>query len=242
MKIKYVFVSFIVFLIFVNLAGAYEFPNYKDKYVNDFAGVLSSEQVGSLRSLFAGVEGETTAEVVFVSVDNLAGYDISEYAIQLASSWKIGKADKDNGLLILYAKEENKIWVATGYGVEGILPDSKIGRLLDENYVPLKDSGNVSEGIIAFSNVIANTMIENKDELLSSQRSGNSNISPFFVFVIVIIVLSILSRIFSSRLNRTRFWWIPIFLPSRIGGGSGSSFSGGGGFGGGGFGGGGAGR
>jgi len=247
----------IVFLVFFSFGVfALEFPKAQDKYVNDFAGVLNPSQVEELRNLFFSVDQETTAEVVFVSLQSLDGDEISSFTTNLASEWEVGKADKDNGLLILYVVDIQKIWVATGYGLEGILPDSKVGRLLDENYVPLRDSGNVSEGIVEFSYALVQVILDNKEEVLSGQASpSDRGISSFEVFIFMLVLFIIIKIIvgFANRKNLKNRrhssvpWWILLFLPygrshgGLGGGGMGGGF-GGGGFGGGGFGGGGAGR
>jgi len=113
-------------------ADDYSLPDWKDRYVNDFGGVFSAGQVGELRGLLMELESNTTAEFVVVSVGECAPFAPSQYANELFNKWGIGKEDKDNGLLTLYCKAENKIWVETGYGLEGILPDSKLGALLYE--------------------------------------------------------------------------------------------------------------
>jgi uncharacterized protein len=236
----------LVFLVFIVSVSAVELPNYKDKYVNDFANVLSTGEVGYLRALFYEVDMNTSAEVVFVSDSECTSKGgQSQYAIDLGKYWKVGKEDKDNGLLILYCKAENKIFAATGYGLEGILPDSKIGRLLDENYVPQRDAGNISQGIIAFSDAVSGVIEENREEVLSGKAGRNSNFDipiGLIIFLVWIIFVIIASRMRKNarRAGRNIPWWIPIFLPSGHGS-SGGGFSGGG-FGGGGFGGGGAGR
>lgn len=231
----------------VSFVFAADLPNYQDKYVNDFGGVLTISQVSDLRGLLSLVDQETTAEVVFVSVEQCAPYVPGDYAFQLATNWKVGKADKDNGLLVLYCKAENKIWATVGYGLEGILPDSKVGRMLDENYVPARDAGNVSEGIVLFMKSVSDVLYQNKEEIKSGQTSGSSSSDIDWItwIIIVLFVYSIIGRIlgaiFKGKKRSSLPWFIPIFLPSG-GSSSGGGFSGGGGFGGGGFGGGGAGR
>lgn len=247
-------VLLIVFSSFVFAANSFLAP--KDKYVNDFAGIFDSNQSVELRTLLANVEQTTTAEYVVVTVDKCAPYSSDQYAIGLLNEWKVGKADKNNGLVAVYCAAEAKIFVATGYGIEGILPDSKIGRFLDENYVPLRDSGNVSEGIIQFSRVVAEEMIANKDEIISGQaganrNGGNSELWDIFAIIVFFLIINAIRRALSggfSKKKGSRFgWWIlPLFIPTRtsgssgFGGGLGGGF--GGGFGGGGGGGGGAGR
>ena len=195
-----VLVAFLV--LFGTVAAAQAIPDYTDKYVNDFAGVFNATQVAELRSLFASVDQQTTAEITVLTVDTVSPMDMSQYAQEVFDKWKIGKADKDNGLLILYAKQENKIWVQTGYGLEGILPDSKIGRILDEQYVPRRDAGNVTDGIIEASKALAQVVIDNADEVRSGQAGGSSDfamwelwsslIQIIFPLLFVVIVFSVI--------------------------------------------------
>lgn len=245
---KGILISLIFVLFCISLVSAVDLPSYTDKYVNDFASVFSSEQTAELRALFYSVDQDTTAEMVVVTDSECASKGgQSQYAIDLGKSWKVGKADKDNGLLILYCLEENKIFVATGYGLEGILPDSKIGRLLDESYVPLRDSGNVTEGIVEFSKVVAGVIEANKAEVLSGNAYPQSNWTEFIPIIIwillVIWIMAARKKAYKkSGKKAPSLWWIPLLLPGRGSGSGGGGGFGGGGFGGGGFGGGGAGR
>ncbi|MBS3091140.1 TPM domain-containing protein [Candidatus Pacearchaeota archaeon] len=230
-----------------NLAGfvsALDIPQYKDKYVNDFANVLNPSNSAMLKGLFYEVDTNTTAEAVFVSFDTIETEAISDYAVRILQTWGVGKSDKDNGIVILYVKDINKIFAATGYGVEGILPDSKIGRLFDENYVLRRDAGDVQQGIIDFSVALSDVLFENREEILSEKASPKdvSQIditSIIFIIVIVIFIMKIIARAAYSKKPRSSWpWFIPLFLPS----GRSSGGFGGGGFGGGAGGGGGAGR
>lgn len=234
----------------INISSALDIPNYQDKYVNDFAGIFTGEQIGSLRTILSNIDQNTTAEEVVVTIKDCGG-DYDGFAMQLVEKWKIGKADKDNGLLVLYCQTEKKLIVKTGYGIEGILPDSKVGRMLDEFYVPLRDTGKISEGIVLVSQEYAKVLTENRDEILSGQASGSSNNETdwitilFWLFIVYIIFSKILGRIYKGKKKKDLPWFFPIFIPvgssNSSGGFGGGGFSGGG-FGGGGFGGGGASR
>jgi len=186
---------FFVFILAVSFVLAQDLPNYQDKYVNDFASVLSIDQSNYLENIFYLVEQNSSAEVVFLSVTACSPLTSQEYALEIFDFWKIGKADKDNGLLILYCAKESKIFAMTGYGLEGILPDSKLGRFLDETYVPLRDSGNVSGGIISFSEVVVNEIILNSGEVMSS---GKNEFNKFFL-ILGVILFFIISFVFVSR-------------------------------------------
>jgi len=258
---KQLIISLILILFIIPFSvSAIDYPQPYNQYVNDYANVFSSQENYYLQSLFANVEQNTTAQVVVVTIDSLNGSDISQYATDLGQNWGIGTKEKDNGLLILYSKTENKIFVATGYGLEGILPDSKVGRLLDENYVPLRDSGNVSSGIIAFSNAVSDVLIQNGDEIRAKTSGGSltNGISIVAVIIFLLVAFLIIALIIYPFMSRKKksfsdfmmFFFIDFLVRIIIysiifrGGGrsSGSGGFGGGGFGGGSFGGGGAGR
>ncbi len=239
-KIKFSWI-FLIILLSLTFAYAEEFPNYKDKYVNDFAGIFSQQQVNDLKNLLISVEQNTTAEIAIVSIETCLPYAPSQYSNLLFNKWSIGKKEKDNGLLILYCKQENKIQVETGYGLEGILPDSKLGRLLDENYVPLRDSGKVQEGIILFAEEVTKVVQENKEEVIAGRSQSNFQFWIFLILIILIILLFISFKFDKknskkgSKIRAKNRW---VFLGGGIGGFGRGGFGGSGGFGGGGFGGG----
>ncbi len=218
--------SFILFCILLS-SFALAIPNYEDRYVNDFESILLTDDIYTLNQIYSIIEENTTAQVVFVSVNNTEGYDISQYAVMIGEDWGVGQSEKDNGVVILYVAETGKIWVSVGYGVEGILPDSKIGRLLDENYVPYRDSGEVSEGIVQFSFAIAEEMLLNANELISGRKEDNS----WIVFLIILIIIFIIIVSIANSRNRVYNRGRNVFVPGNFGGGKsfgGGSFGGGG--------------
>jgi uncharacterized protein len=207
--------SFIFICALVSAVDQNDLPTWQDKYVNDYGRVLSTQQVTELRSLFIGIDQETTAEVTFISVEECSPYAPGDLATTLFNKWGVGKADKDNGLLILYCSGENKIFAATGYGLEGILPDSKLGRLLDENYVPKRDSGNVSEGIMDFSQAVSQVIIENKEEVLSGNAGAKISYVALFItlgFIVLIIVYFVKLAKTTKKKKKDKFAWVRMFL------------------------------
>ncbi len=185
-----VFVIFVILLFssLIQLASGQQIPNYYDKYVNDFSGIFNETETAYLRELLYEVDLNTTAEVVVVTITSSEGYTLADYAMQIADKWKVGKADKDNGLIVLYALTENLIWVATGYGLEGILPDSKLGRMLDDYYVPLRDQGNSKGGIIAFTEQAAKVIEDNKEEVISAQAWDSGDYRDLFEKMILTLL------------------------------------------------------
>lgn len=193
------------FLFFLSISvSAQTFPQPQDKYVNDFAGFLDAASVSQLRSLLSAVEQNTTAEVVVVTVPTTEPETPSQYRTELFNNWHIGKAANDNGLLILYAVKEKRIEVEVGYGLEGILPDSKVGNILDEFYVPYRDSNRTVLGIVLATQEFARVINANADEV----RAGNAGRSiiqngdiiyflldnfPFIIIIFFVLIPIILS-------------------------------------------------
>lgn len=249
----------LLFFVFAPLASARTFPDPVDSYVNDFAGIFSPAEAGYLGGLFYEVERNTTAQVVVITINNSGGYDLSQYATEIGQAWGVGNKGNNNGLVILYSANEEKIFAAVGYGLEGILPDSKIGRLLDENYVPLRDAGNITTGILRFADAVSQVIEQNAEEV---RTGATNNISGQIVFGVVAFVLflglfAFFFYLFSKRKKKGfgDFWSFffadflaRLVIATLLGGrrrtssgfGGGGGF--GGGFGGGSFGGGGAGR
>jgi uncharacterized protein len=143
----------------------------------------------------------------------------------------VGKEDKDNGVVMVYAVDTKKFFVVVGDGMEGILPDGKLGRYLDEWYVPARDGGNLSEGLVLFSSALVNEIMAHADEVRSGQMQENTIDSWGEVFILFVIIALFIW-----------FWWYMVYGPGKrrfgvfplfIGGGrSSSGFGGGGGFGG----------
>jgi|GEM_PF-493665 len=165
-KIFFVLLAFCLIFSFSFAA----FPAYTDLYVNDYAGVFTPDQILEMRGYLSQLRTDTTAEAVVVTIDTLDGVAPIDYAIQLGQTWGVGKKDTDNGLVILYAKAENKIAVAPGYGLEGILPDSKVGRILDEYYVPFRDVNDSPQGVVNATLVYVNEIYQNKAEVGATQK------------------------------------------------------------------------
>ena len=118
-------------------------------YVNDAAGVLSANTRAAILKYARELHKASGAQLAVLTVPDLEGKDIATYAHEVASRWKLGDAQKNNGLLVLLAVGERKIRVEVGYGLEGRLPDAKIGRILDATAVPEFKNNNFDAGILA---------------------------------------------------------------------------------------------
>lgn len=231
----------------------------ENSYIFDYANMIDQEQAKEMRAVSAALEKASGTEIVVVTVDSLNGYDIQEYANELFRSWKIGSAEKNNGILLLVNKENvlsgqsGRVRIEVGYGLEGVITDGIAGRILDQYVLPsweTKDySGGIYQGYMAIAGAVAKEYgIEiDKDEALkqlgnyqqdySSQEPSSGRI-PVKAVIAVIIILWIL---FGPK-NHRGFRGPGPFWGGFGGGSGGGGFGGFGGFGGGSSGGGGASR
>ena len=128
-------------------------------YVNDFAGLLTPSGKQQIESLCTQVQKQTGAEISVVTIKTLDDdQTVEDFTVALEEKWKVGKKGKDNGLLILLVQNPRKLRTETGYGLEGILPDSLVGRI-QEQMVPLLHQNNYDGGLLLgvqdYANVIA---------------------------------------------------------------------------------------
>jgi uncharacterized protein len=207
--------------------------------VSDFAGVLDAETSDKINAVIAELDQKTSAEIAVVTVKNLGGDNIDNYAVNLFKDWGIGKKGKDNGILILAAIEDRKARIEVGYGLEGVINDAKAGDILRSYVFPnfKKESygEGLFEGTLAVAGEIANSAGVKLTFEAPEQPAAGIGLSPLAIVFRVLIFLVLL--IFFIR---HPVLFLLFFGMGRRGGGMGGGFGGGGGggFGGGGFGGG----
>jgi uncharacterized protein len=142
-------------LLFCNV-GVYaqiEFPQLTGRVV-DNAGLLSPQSETTLTTLLDEHEKATTNQVVVVTLENLQGYTIEDFGYQLGREWGIGQAERDNGALLLVAKEERKVRIEVGYGLEGALTDALSSDIIQRVILPRFKRGQFDEGILEGSRAI----------------------------------------------------------------------------------------
>lgn len=242
----------------IGAAAAKKYPEPTDRFfINDYAGVIDSSAEDEIYSRAAALYEKTGAQTVVVAAKNLGGEEPSDYALGLGREWGVGDKKKNNGVVILFALEERQIYIAVGYGLEGALPDSKTGRIIDNYGLEYLKADNFSEGILQITKAVINEIyIEYGEEpeegytpIDDSEDGYSKKVAVSWVALIAVVLLYLM--IFGRR--RSFFWFGGPggfggfggggFSGGSFGGHSGGGFSGGGFSGGGGsFGGGGAGR
>jgi len=201
-------------------------------YVNDFAGVLSNAQI--LEQQIVQFEQETSNEISIVTVDNLQDETTEEYAVRLFEKWQIGKADKDNGILILIAPNEREVRIEVGYGLEGALPDSLANFIIQKEILPAFKRGDYQAGVEAGLLAIMQAI---KGEYQAEQKTDWQGILIGLIFLLIFIIF-----FFTSGSHKKGLGWflLGMFFGRGSGGSSRGDRNGFSGFGGGSSGGGGA--
>jgi uncharacterized protein len=228
-------VVFSFFLVSLSV-GADKFPRPQGA-VNDFAGVISSRYERSMDLLAREVLQKTGVSVVVVTVKSIEDNDPADYANRLYEAWGIGTKGEDKGVLIFLTLKERRIRIETGYGVEGILPDGRVGEVLDRYSVPYLKQGDYGKGLAnamaALSTIIAKdagVSLTGQPVIPAMKRPKERRGFNLFSLILFFIIMSML---LGTRQGRAMLPWILLMLMMGGRGGGGGSFGGfGGGFGG----------
>ncbi len=212
----------------------------KQTLVNDFANILTPDQKQALENKLVALDDSTSTQISVVIVPTIGSYNISDYNVELGRAWGVGGKQNNNGVVLLIAKEDRKLDITVGYGLEGALPDVTSKSIIDDIIVPNFKGNDYYRGIDEGTDAIIAAV---KGEYNTPRaKSGNGGGIPFgkFIFIIIIILFILLSS--GGGNNRggsfmSRRGAVPFILGSLLGSGG----RGGGGFGSGGFGGGGGG-
>jgi len=236
---------------FASFAQQYPERPSPPRLVNDMAGMLNSSDAQELEKKLEAYDKSTSTQITIVTLHTLDGMDIGQYAAELGEKWGVGRKQKDNGVMILVALDDHKVFIATGRGVEQYLPDAICKRIVEQIIKPNFKQADYYSGL--------NEAIDNIIARLSGNFKGDDNdnrkikippraIVTFIILIIIVIIL--ISRSGGGGGGRgtygRRGYYGGPFIGGGFGGfggGGGSSGGGGGfgGFGGGSFGGGGAG-
>lgn len=132
----------------------------QDIFVYDEANLIDDEVEKNLNELLVTLEEKTTAELAVISIPSLNNMTIEEYAFKLFNDLGIGKKEKDNGVLLLFSKTDNKVRLEIGRGLEGCLNDGKCGRILDNYFVPYREEGKYTEAAQLTTNAVISVISE----------------------------------------------------------------------------------
>ena len=251
-------------LLFLALLGSAQIekvippPPNPPRLVVDLTQTLSPDQQQALEAKLVAYDDSTSNQIAVVLIPTTGDYDISEVAYQLGRSWGVGNKENNNGVVLLVAKNDRKVFIAPGYGLEGAIPDAIAKRIVETEIVPNFREQDFYRGIDFGVDALIKAAAGEYTAPAGYRKKKGDKLGDVIVLVIFMVLLIIFIFVKSRKGGGGSFmsgrgyrnWngpstmWFP---PTHIGGGSRSSgFGGGGGggfggFGGGSFGGGGAG-
>ena len=198
-------VLFLVLTLFLPISVfAFTVPTKPTGFLQDYAKILTAEQVATLESKLEIFEKQTTNEIAVVTITSLDGDTVENVAQEIFTTWGIGKKDKNNGVLLLISLSDRKTRIHTGYGVEGDLTDIGISYIQQDIITPAFREGDYYAGIDgAVDKIIMalggqNIVPENYE---NSETSSGTDWS--FVFIIAFAAL----QWFIAILARSKSWW-----------------------------------
>ncbi|MDR0712099.1 MAG: TPM domain-containing protein [Prevotellaceae bacterium] len=216
-------------------------PMQPPRLVNDFTGTLTPQEQQSLERKLRDYHDSTSTQIYVIAIANTDGYTLAQLSPVFFKEWGIGQKEKNNGVLILVkpkqGREYGDVFIGTGYGMEGVLPDAYCKRIIEQVMIPhfrREDYYSAIDG--AVNAIIAYASGEYKAEK-SAQGDMPGSLIPLAIFVLLIIIFFAGRKDGGNGKGKSRGAGDAIFfLPFLFGGrgGSGGSSGGFGGFGGGG--------
>lgn len=168
---------------------AEEIPNVqradRTRYVSNPDGILSTGAVARIDSLCGALRSRAIAQVAVVAVDDVAGGDVFDFAVDLFTQWGVGRAENDNGLGILLVKDRREICFVTGGGLEGVLPDAICKRIQLKYMLPAFRDGDYSRGMVAGVEAAAQ-LLEGSELDLGGTDTADEELPSWAIFLIVV--------------------------------------------------------
>lgn len=230
-QIKYFFTALLSF--FILTLGAQDIPDpmYPPRLVNDFAGTLNQNEWSQLEQKLRNYHDTTSTQIYIVIVSDLMGYDIADYTVRLGEKWGIGQKGKDNGAIILIkpriGNERGEAFIATGYGLEDVIPDAVARRVIDRELIPHFQEGNYYRGFDAATTAMINLA---SGKFSADGYMGSGGFVVIFPLLIFIILFIVLRRNVGKTQRRSIGHNVPFWIAMGMLSGSGRSSGGFGGF------------
>ena len=192
-------------LLFVQAHSAFAYdapPN--DGFVTDAIGLLSQSDEASLEQRLQAYARDTSNEIAILIVNDLHGEDIRQVGVEVMREWGIGDDTKNNGILILFKQSDTlgdrEMYIVTGYGLEGAVPDIVAKGVIDRDIVPRFQEGEYAngflDGIVALQKHIGGEYTADRYEAVESGWE------PFFLFLLFVFMDAI-----AAFMGRTKSWW-----------------------------------
>jgi uncharacterized protein len=233
--------------------------------VEDRANMFSKAQILELENNLRQFQDSTSNQILVLTVESLCGMDKAQFATEIGHKWGVGQKKFDNGIVILikpkFSKDDiGQVYIAVGYGLEGIIPDAISNRIVRKEMLPFLRKNDYYSAVynaVVVVKKLATKEISSDEYAYKERNNSDKDTTIFNILTVIIVLLFVLvgrnkggNNKGGGRRNSSNLWLLPFLMGGNSRGGStfgsggfsSGGFSGGfGGFGGGGFGGGGAG-
>jgi uncharacterized protein len=180
----------LTFLFVASLCGAAEIPTLRG-HVNDYASMLSPGTAQRLEAELASFEQSDSTQIVVLTIPSLQGAVLEDYSIKVVEAWQIGQKGKDNGALLLVVKNDRKVRIEVGRGLEGKLTDLVSGRIIRNEITPAFKRGDFDGGVVSGVHAIMATARGEYSAGPRDIRQGRRGANPIFTFLIFVLVASV---------------------------------------------------
>jgi uncharacterized protein len=161
-------------------------------HVNDYGQMISKQTAAELEGRLADLERSDSTQIVVLTVPNLEGEDMQDFSIKVAEAWRLGQKGIDNGVILLIARDEHKIRIEVGRGLEGKLTDLVSGRIIRSRITPRFQAGDfdsgVKDGIQAIVEVVRGEYKADRQNAAHGKKSAAPPILTLLIFLFVLLV------------------------------------------------------
>lgn len=239
-KIKLLVLASVLLLLGTSYAQELPSPMQPPRLVNDFAGLLNQNEWTQLERKLRNYHDTTSTQLYVIIVSDLMGYDVADFTIRIGESWGVGQRGKNNGAIILIkpriGNERGEAFIATGYGLEDVIPDALAKRIMEREMIPNFQEGNYYRGIDAATTAMINLASGKFSAEGYMGEGGFLVVIPFLIFLtLFFVILFNVKKTKGRSIGHNIPFWIALGMMSgggRSSGGFGGFSSGRGSFGG----------
>ncbi len=200
--------ALVAMLLGATAVAALEVPFLSGR-VDDRAGMLGAGYETQLDGRLQQLEEETGAQVVVLTIPSLEGDPIEDFSIRVVETWKLGRAGVDDGVLILIVRDDRRMRIEVGYGLEGALTDAQAGRIIDALMTPRFRTGDFEGGVDAAVDAVSSA-IRGEGLVLPEEPARGGGMNPGSLIFFLIFGLPFISAALSSR--GAAGWILYLFL------------------------------
>ena len=215
MKQRFSLMLLLLLLASFNLPAQQEIPSLKAR-VTDLTNTLTTQQIKTLEEKLHNFEEQKGSQVAVLIIPTTDPETIEQYGIRVAEAWKIGREDVDDGVILIVAKDDRKLRIEVGYGLEGALPDAYAKRIIENIIVPDFRKGQFYQGLSDGVGAIMG-LIDGEDLPEVTQAPTTTlgvKTEKFFIFLIMIVLLAL--SIVKAMIKKSKYKWLATIITGII--------------------------